>query len=149
MPAGETTAIYALFRATPTAAGESVTAAAHPILDGVFMPLELSKGAMQSAMDPNAASAVLRTSAFREGQSAGGPIIDAGGNVVGITVGKLRPEWPSGVGYGINTEMILRFAASAGVGVWTEEMGGQGDATALQGSAPFVGDYTVPVICFR
>jgi S1-C subfamily serine protease len=149
LDAAETTEIYALFRGVPPAAGEPVTAVVHPILDGVFMPLELTKGRMESPMSLDQANAILRTTAFREGQSAGGPIIDASGNVVGITVGKLRPEWPDQIGYGIGSDMIVRFAESTGVGVLTKEMGGQGDATVPQGAAPFAGDYTVPVICFR
>jgi S1-C subfamily serine protease len=145
LDAAETTEIYALFRGAPVAAGEPVTAVVHPILDGVFMPLELTRGRMEAPMGGlEQANAVLRTTAFREGQSAGGPIIDASGNVVGITVGKLRPEWPGKIGYGIGADMILRFADSTGVGVL---MIGQGDAP--QDAAPFAGDYTVPVICFR
>lgn len=149
LDAGETTEVYALFRATAPVAGEGVTTFAHPILDGLFMPLEHSKGTLRSSIDPERANAILETTAIREGQSTGGPIVDDRGNVIGIAVSRLNPEWPTEMGYGIGTEMILRFASSAGVGVWTEEMGGQGDASALQGAAPYAGDYTVPVICFR
>ena len=45
--------------------------------------------------------------------------------------------------------MILRFTASAAVGIWTVEMGGQGDASALPAAAANAADYTVPVVCFR
>lgn len=149
LDARETTAIYALFRATPPRPGEGVTAFVHPISDGLFMPLDPTKGAMRSPDGADGATAILQTTAFRADQSAGGPIVDDSGNVLGVTVGKLSPDWPGEIGYGISTEMILRFTASAAVGVWTAEMGGQGDASSPQAAAPYAGDYTVPVICFR
>jgi hypothetical protein len=139
---------YAIFRATPPREGEGVTTFVHPIFDGLFMPLEATKGAMRSPAVAEGANTVLQTTAFRAGQSAGGPIVDDRGNVLGITVGKLSPDWPGEIGYGISTEMILRYTASVAVGVWTDEVRDKGNAS-VPTPTPNAGHYTVPVICFR
>jgi S1-C subfamily serine protease len=149
LDAKDTRAIYAHFRATLPGPGESVTAFVHPISDGLLMPLEPTKGVMRSPTGAEGTNAILQTTAFHEGQSAGGPIVDERGNVLGVTVAKLSPDWPGEIGYGISIEMILRFTASATVGIWASEVGGQDDASAVRTTAPYAGDYTVPIICFR
>jgi len=150
LDAQKSTPLHAIFRTASPAVGERVTAFAYPILDGLFMPLEAVKGAVRSSSGPQGMEGVLQDTAIVAGQSAGGPLVDERGKAIGIIIDRLSAEWPSGIGYGVQTEMILRLASAAGVEVWTEEeVGGQGDASPGPDAAADAGDYTVPVICFR
>jgi S1-C subfamily serine protease len=136
--------VHAVFRASPVVAGERVSALAYPVLDGMFMPLEIADGVVQTPIGPGGLKGVLQSTAYLEGQSAGGPLVGKQGDVIGIVIDKLSPDWPSEIGYGISVEPIQRIFASIGVDIWAQETSGQGDA-----SARYAGDYMVPVICFR
>jgi len=141
--------VHAYFRTDPVAPGEAISAFAHPILDGISLPLEAVSGVVRSTTSPDGVDGIVQSSALLDSASVGGPIVDARGDVIGIVLPKLSASWPDGVGYGIGNSLILRFGATAGIEIWERAGAGFGDATAAAGGAPSAGDYTVPVICFR
>jgi S1-C subfamily serine protease len=141
--------VHAYFRTSPIAPGEAVSAFAHPILDGISLPLEAASGAIRETSSPDGVYGILQSSALPDAGAAGGPIVDGAGDVIGIAVPKLNAGWPDGTGYGIASALILQFASGAGVEIWERAGPGIGDAGPPAGTAPYAGDYTVPVICFR
>jgi S1-C subfamily serine protease len=141
--------VHAVLRASPVVKGEKVSAHAYPILDGMFMPLEIVDGVVQSPTGPAELKGVLQSTAYLGGQSAGGPLVGRHGEVVGIVIDKLSPDWPSDIGYGISVEVIHRLFASIGVDIWAQGTSGQGDSSGQQAPAHYAGDYMVPIICFR
>lgn len=144
----EPSATHAFFRTAPVAEGEAVSAFAHPILDGVSLPLEAADGVVRSAASPDGVYGIVQSSAVLEYAAIGGPLVDERGQVIGIVVPKLSGRWPDDVGYGISNALILQFAAAAGIEMWERATAGGGDAAGA-GRAPPAADYTVPVICFR
>ena len=141
--------VHAYFRTGPIAPGETVSAFAHPILDGISLPLEAASGVVRATSSPDGVYGIMQSSALPDVTAAGGPIVDEAGDVIGIAVPKLNAGWPDDTGYGIASALILQFASSAGVETWERTGAGFGDAGAPAGMAPYAGDYTVPVICFR
>lgn len=137
--------VHAVFRASPVVKGEKVSAHAYPISDGMFMPLEIVDGVVQSPIGPAELKGVLQSTAYLGAQSAGGPLVGKHGEVVGIAIDKLSPDWPSDIGYGISVEVIQRLFASIGVDITS----GQGGTSGQQVAARYAGDYMVPIICFR
>jgi S1-C subfamily serine protease len=138
-------ATYGFFRTAPVAEGETVSAFAHPILDGISMPLESASGVVRSTASPDGVYGIVQSSAVLDYASVGGPLVDDHGNVIGIVAPKLSAGWPDDVAYGVSNSLILQFGAGVGVEIWERAAGGVGDA----GAAPQAADYTVPVICFR
>ena len=140
---------HAVFRASPLVAGERVSALSYPIVDGMFMPLEIADGIVRSPIGPQGIMGIVQSTAISDGQSAGGPLIGESGEVVGIVIDKLSPDWRSEIGYGVSVELIQRLFSSIGVDVSAPESMGQGDAPTQQAAVRDAGDYMVPVICFR
>jgi hypothetical protein len=138
--------VHAYFRAGPITLGEAVSTYAHPILDGISLPLEEASGVVRKTSSPDGVYGIVQSTALPDPAAAGGPIIDARGDVIGIVVQKLNADWPDDTGYGIANALILQFASSAGVEIWERATAGIGDAGA---PAPDAAAYTVPVICFR
>jgi S1-C subfamily serine protease len=143
------TAVHAYLRTDPVAPGERITAFAHPILDGISLPLEAASGTVSSTSSPDGVYGILQSSALSDSDAVGGPIVDARGDVIGIVVPKLVAGWPGEAAYGIGNALILQFGAAAGVEIWERAGAGMGDIVPAAGAAPYAGDYTVPVICFR
>ena len=144
--AGISSSRHAVFRTADVSEGEEVSAFAHPILDGISLPLDVATGIVRRSTSPDGISGILQYSAMVDDGGAGGPIVDRQGDVVGIVVHPLSRAWPGDVGYGVSSSLILRFSAAAGVELWERATG---SATAGPEGASFAGDYTVPVICFR
>jgi hypothetical protein len=92
---------------------------------------------------------IVQSSALLDSASAGGPIVDERGDVIGIVVPELSASWPDDTGYGIGNSLILQFGASTGIELWERAAAGVGDAGAANGTASYPGNYTVPVICSR
>lgn len=138
-------ATYGFFRTAPVTEGEAVSAHAHPILDGISMPLASASGVVRSTASPDGIYGILQSSAVLDYASVGGPLLDDHGNVIGIVAPRLSAGWPDDVAYGVSNSLILQFGASAGVEIWERAAGGVGDA----GGGPGAEAYTVPVICFR
>ncbi len=141
-------ATHAFVRTAPVVEGEAIRAFAHPILDGISLPLEAASGVVRSAASPDGVYGVVQNSAVLDYASVGGPLVDERGDVIGIVAPKLNRRWPDDVGYGISNSLILQFAAASRVEMWEGAAAGIGDA-APAGRAPPAADYTVPVICFR
>ena len=144
--AGISSSRHAVFRTADVSEGEEVSAFAHPILDGISLPLDVATGVVRRSTSPDGISGILQYSAAVDDGGAGGPIVDKHGVVVGIIVHPLSRAWPGGVGYGVSSSVILKFSAAAGVEMWERATG---PGTAGAESASYAGDYTVPVICFR
>lgn len=140
---------HAFIRTGPVAEGEAIIAFAHPILDGISLPLEAATGVVSSAASPDGVYGVVQSSAVLGDESGGGPIVDDRGDVIGIVVPKMSSGWPDDVTYGISNSLILQFGARAGVEFWERAAAGIGDAGRDADAVPHAGDYTVPVICFR
>jgi hypothetical protein len=140
--------VHAYFRTAAVATGEAISAFAHPILDGISLPLETVTGVVQNTSSPEGIYGIVQSSALLDSASAGGPIIDRRGDVIGIVVPELNASWPDDTGYGIGNSLILQFGASTGVEFWERATGGVSDAGAADGMASYPGTYTVPVICF-
>jgi len=146
---GQRSPAHAIFRSAPVAEGEEISAFAHPILDGISLPLEIATGVARSSASPDGIQGIVQNSAILDDDAVGGPIVDKRGEVIGIVVRRLRPGWPGDIGYGIGNALILKFSAAAGVEIWERATAGIGDAGSGSDAAPYAGDYTVPVICFR
>src|SRR5262249_5144769 len=147
--AGIFSSAHAIFRTTAVVEGEEISAFAHPILDGISLPLDSATGVARSSTSPDGIRGIVQDSAILDGEAAGGPIVDERGDVVGIIVRRVSNGWPSDVGYGISNSMIFKFCAAAGVEISERAPAGYGSGVPGKGAAPYAGDYTVPVICFR
>jgi S1-C subfamily serine protease len=146
---GASPTAYATFRTSSVVEGEGVRTISYPVLDGLSMPLGVAQGTVRTASNSESARGVFAVSAFLDGQTAGGPIVDKRGDVIGITVDTPTAGAPSSVGYGISNALILKFLSAAGVEIPTREKDGLGNARSEQDIASYIGSYTVPVICFR
>ena len=113
------------------------------------LPLDATTGVVRSSTSPDGIKGIVQDSAVLDGEGAGGPIVDERGDVVGIIVRRLSKAWPGDVGYGISNSVIFKFCAAAGVEIWERATAGSGDGVPGKDAAPYAGDYTVPVICFR
>lgn len=140
-------AAHAVLRTDAASEGERISAFAHPVLDGISLPLEVSNGVVRSTTGPDGVAGILQSSAVSDDQSAGGPIVDRRGYVIGIIMPKLSAAWPDSVGYGIGASLILKFGSDTGVALAARGRDG-GDASS-QGPPTDADRYTVPVICSR
>jgi hypothetical protein len=140
---------HAIFRTGSIAEGEAASAISYPVVEGLFMPLEVAQGLVHSATGAGRIEGALAIFTTPDSQTAGGPIVDRSGDVIGITVRRLHASSPSNVEFGISSELILKFLASASVDFSTREIAGMADVTTQRSTASDPGDYTVPVLCFR
>jgi S1-C subfamily serine protease len=131
---------HAIFRDTPPMAGEGVSIATYPVLDGLLLPLETTRNLIHNPTGPESNEGLLQSSALAPSQSAGGPIVDATGAVIGIIA--RTPK-----GYGISNAVLLKFLLATGVKTQTRGAGGSESAALPQDMRAEA--YTVPVICFR
>lgn len=141
--------IYAVLRTSAVADGEGISAFAHPIQDGISLPLEGATGTVRASTSPDGIEGVIQHSAILDGGGTGGPMVDKRGDVVGIIVHPLSKKWPTDVGYGISTAAILKFTAAARIEIWERPAAGSSNAAIAESSASNADGYTVPVICFR
>jgi S1-C subfamily serine protease len=146
---GNANAAHATFRITSATAGEPVSAFSYPIVEGLFTPLEVSKGTVESIGRRVEETNVLAVSALPTGRAVGGPIVDQRGDVIGITVPKLNTAWPGHVTYGISSALVLRFLNALRIETSMQDIAAAGAGAPEKYRAAYAGDYTVPVICLR
>jgi S1-C subfamily serine protease len=141
--------VHPVFRGASIANGEPVSAFAYPIVDGLFMPIDVTESRVRSATSPDGRLGVFELGSTADVSTAGGPIVDQRGDVVGITVRRLNAAWPDDRTYGITNAPVLQFLSTAGVKVSTREIAAVGGISADQSTMRHAGDYTAPVLCSR
>jgi hypothetical protein len=113
------------------------------------MPLEVTPGSVRVPTGPYGDEGFLQSSVPAGDRSAGGPIVDARGAVIGIAVSGSNKNWPAGVGYGIGNALILKYLPATGVEIQTQNSNASDSPASPAASAANPSAYTVPVICFR
>jgi hypothetical protein len=113
------------------------------------MPLDVARGSVRVPTGPYGNEGFLQSSIPAGDRSAGGPIVDAHGAVIGIAVSGPKKDWAADVGYGIGNALILKYLPATGVEIQTRDTDATGTSTAPSESAANPSNYTVPVICFR
>ena len=84
---------------------------------------------------------------------SGGPVLDAGGRVIGVVAGVLRPEdvnkagaiWPPDISFAIRANLVRSLLDKAGVRYQTVATG----PVATQSIATRASAYTVRIQCLR
>jgi S1-C subfamily serine protease len=140
---------YAVLRTGAVAEGEEIRTFAHPIQDGISLPLESETGTVRDSTGPDGIEGVFQHTAILDGGGTGGPIVDKSGNVVGIVVHPLSKKWPTAVGYGISNTAIVKFTEAAGIEIWEQAAAGVSNTAMAESAVSDASSYTVPVICFR
>jgi uncharacterized protein len=96
--------------------GEPATVAGFP-LSGLLSGLNITSGNVSSLSGIRGSTRLLQTTAPVQAGNSGGPLLDAGGNVIGVVVSKLDAEWvarvagdvPQNVNFAINASALVSF----------------------------------------
>jgi S1-C subfamily serine protease len=144
----------ALFRAKPQAVlGEQVMIAGFPLQGLLSGGLQVGVGVVSALAGPRGDPHLIQIDASVLPGNSGGPVLDAGGRVIGVVAGVLRPEdatragapWPPDIGFAVRGELVAGFLKQAGVRYRTAAQA-RADGAAL---AERAGRFTVRVECLR
>jgi S1-C subfamily serine protease len=114
----------ARFRAKPRAVlGEQVMIAGYPLQGLLSDGLQVGVGVISALAGPRGDSRLIQIDASVLPGNSGGPVLDAGGRVIGVVAGVLRPEdtrhanapWPPNIGFAVRGELVEGFLKRAGV----------------------------------
>ena len=143
-----------LRQGTPVRAGESVTVVGFPLVNILGAEANVSFGYVSSTVGVRGDAASFQISAPVHKGNSGGPILDEGGQVIGIVTSKLNAlgvaqssgDLPQNISFGIKGEIAQSFLNAQGVRFQTGEIGQALDKVegAAQGKA-----ITVMVVCRR
>ena len=143
---------------TPPALGEEIAVLGFPIADLLGHSLSITRGNIASLSGLGGDSRHLLITAPIQPGSSGGPVIDAGGSVVGVVVAKVSDTEmlarhgfvPQNVNFAIKSAVLLSFLEAAGI---TPDLNDSKPAGAPTPSMPeAIGRntaQTVQVLCYR
>jgi len=114
---------------------------------GVLSMPSLSLGALSDLRGLNGDETVKRLEIAVQAGDAGGPVLDAGGAVLGMLLPRLGsgPQLPEGVNFALDTDALLPALSAAGIRAGTTALSGNLSAEELTRAA---GDITVLVGCW-
>jgi S1-C subfamily serine protease len=142
------------FRAKPRAVlGEQVMIAGYPLQGLLSDGLQVGMGIVSALAGPRGDSRLIQIAASVLPGSSGGPVLDAGGRVIGVVAGVLRPEdatragapWPPDIGFAVRGELVGGFLQQAGVRYLTSTKAHAEGAERAERA----GRFTVRVECLR
>jgi S1-C subfamily serine protease len=115
---------YGAFRSGKAArAGDDITTVGFPLLDVLGSDIKVTKGNISSMTGLNNDSSMLQFSAPIQPGNSGGPLLDNGGNVVGVVSSKLSDiatlnatgSLPQNVNFAIKNQVVQLFLESHGI----------------------------------
>jgi S1-C subfamily serine protease len=133
--------------------GEEVLVAGFP-LQGLLAPeVHVEVGIVSALAGPRGDRRLIQISSPVQPGSSGGPVLDAGGRLIGIVAGVLRPAdanrvgaiWPAGISFAVRPKRVAEFLRLAGVSVRTSKSAAR-DASARAAAAQ---GFTLLVECIR
>jgi S1-C subfamily serine protease len=142
------------FRPKPGAVlGEKVMIAGYPLQGLLSNGLQVRVGIVSALAGPRGDGRLIQIDASVLPGNSGGPVLDAGGRVIGMVAGVLRPgdaaragaPWASDIGFAVRGELVRGFLKRAGVRYLTSTRT-QAEGADLAGRA---GRFTVRVECLR
>lgn len=144
----------ALFRPSMSAVlGEDVLIAGFP-LHGLLSPeVHVGIGIVSALAGPRGDRRLMQISTPVQPGSSGGPVLDAGGRVIGVVAGVLRPReasqagalWPAGISFAVRPERVESFLRQAGVRVERSKTSSR-DAAVRAAAAQ---GFTLLIECFK
>jgi len=130
-----TSVSYATFRANvPPRAGESVTAVGFPLRGLLASEPNVSTGIVNAVAGIRDDASRFQISAPVQSGNSGGPVLDAGGNVIGVVVSKLDAmkvaretgDMPQNINFAIKGDVARAFLAAHGIptrtGAWARSI---------------------------
>ncbi len=146
-------AIPASIRVGRATLGEPVTVAGFP-LSGLLSGLNVTTGNISSLSGIRGDTRLLQITAPVQAGNSGGPLLDAGGNVIGVVVSKLDAEWvakvagdvPQNVNFAINANTLASFLDANGIDYKSAPLGAK---LPTQEVARRAQAFTVSVECWR
>ena len=144
----------AAFRSTRAKLGEPVTVSGFPLRGLLASDLNVTDGAVSALAGPGDNPRVLQITAPVQPGNSGGPLLDAGGNVIGIVVAKLNAlktmllvgDIPQNVNFAIKGAIVRGFLDIHGIDYNTAS---PGKGIGGEGAASRARRFTVPVVCWK
>ena len=133
--------------------GEPVTVAGFP-LNGLLSGLNVTTGIISSLSGIRGDASLVQFTAPVQAGNSGGPLLDAGGNVIGVVVSKLDAEWvakvagdlPQNVNFAIKGNVLASFLNANGIDYKTSAMAAH---LSTQEVAKRAEAFTVMVECWK
>jgi len=130
--------------------GENMSAAGYPLGQLLGSGLKITTGVVAGLAGPEGDRGLFQISAPIQPGNSGGPVVDAGGALIGVTSAKLDElklasatgTFPQNVNFAVPVTILQSFLEENGVAYRTSPAGMAADATALTG-------YTFSLVCTR
>ena len=94
---------------------DDVVIAGYPLGNKVSTSIKTTKGSVTSLSGVGNNFSEFQTDAALNKGNSGGPIIDKGGNVIGVAVAKIQQEGVEGFNFGIKSSTLKTFANANGL----------------------------------
>jgi S1-C subfamily serine protease len=142
-----------LRRSMTAVLGEEVLVAGFPLQGLLASEVHVGVGVVSALAGPRGDRRLIQISSPVQPGSSGGPVLDAGGRLIGIVAGVLRPAeasragaiWPVGISFAVRPRRVAEFLRLAGVRFGTSK------STAREPSARAAAaqGFTLLVECIR
>lgn len=136
---------FAAFRAAQAEIGEPTFAVGFPLL-GMLTSINMTNGIVSSLTGPAGYDGVIQTTAPVQPGNSGGPLVDEGGNVIGVVFATGDPSTTQNIGWAIKSEVAVDFLRGGGIVV---TQAGPLVPASARDIARAVTAYTVPLICYE
>ncbi len=136
---------FAAFRAEGAEIGEPTFAVGFPLL-GMLTSINMTNGIVSSLTGPAGYDGVIQTTAPVQPGNSGGPLVDEGGNVIGVVFATGDPSTTQNIGWAIKSEVAVDFLRNGGIAV---TQAGPLVPASSRDVARAVTAYTVPLICYQ